>query len=84
MCFPRREDRGGIAIAAGCGRTPAQRWCTSVILETAVDNRAALAFYKTHEYNVMRTIPRYYSDGVDALVLKKNLISLSEAAKLPQ
>ena len=56
--------------------------CPSVILETAVDNRAALAFYKTHEYNVVRTIPRYYSDGVDALVLKKNLISLSEAARL--
>jgi len=56
--------------------------CQSVILETAVDNRAALAFYKTHEYNVVRTIPRYYSDGVDALVLKKNLISLSEAVRL--
>jgi ribosomal-protein-alanine N-acetyltransferase len=56
--------------------------CPSVILETAVDNRAALAFYKTHEYNVVRTIPRYYSDGVDALVLKKDLISLSEAARL--
>jgi len=49
-----------------------------------VDNRAALAFYKTHEYNVVKTIPRYYSDGVDALVLKKDLLSPSEPAKLPQ
>jgi ribosomal-protein-alanine N-acetyltransferase len=58
--------------------------CHFVILETAVDNRAALAFYKTHEYNVVKTIPRYYSDGVDALVLKKDLLSPSEPAKLPQ
>jgi ribosomal protein S18 acetylase RimI-like enzyme len=58
--------------------------CHFVILETAVDNRAALAFYKTHEYHVSKTIPRYYSDGVDALVLKKDLLSLSGPAKLPQ
>lgn len=45
----------------------------AVGLETAVDNLAALAFYKRHGYNVIRTWPRYYSNGVDALVLKKDL-----------
>lgn len=58
--------------------------CQFVILETAVDNRGALAFYKTHEYHVVRTIPRYYSNGVDALVLKKDLLSPPGPAKLPQ
>lgn len=58
--------------------------CYSVILETAVDNRNALSFYKTHEYNVVKSIPRYYSDGMDALVLKKDLLSTSGPAKLPQ
>ena len=58
--------------------------CQFVILETAVDNRVALAFYKAHEYHVVRTIPRYYSDGVDALVLKKDLLSRSQPAKLRQ
>ena len=58
--------------------------CHFVILETAVDNQAALAFYKTHKYHVWRSIPRYYSDGVDALVLKKDLLSPSGPAKLPQ
>jgi [ribosomal protein S18]-alanine N-acetyltransferase len=45
----------------------------AVGLETAVDNLAALSFYKRHGYNVIRTSPRYYSNGVDALVLKKQL-----------
>jgi [ribosomal protein S18]-alanine N-acetyltransferase len=45
----------------------------AVGLETAVDNLSALAFYKRHGYGVVRTWPRYYSNGVDALVLKKEL-----------
>jgi [ribosomal protein S18]-alanine N-acetyltransferase len=45
----------------------------AVGLETAVDNVSALSFYKRHGYSVMRTWPRYYSNGVDALVLKKSL-----------
>ena len=54
------------------------------MLETAVDNRAALSFYKKHDYDVVKTILRYYSDGVDALVLKKDLLSPPRPAKLPQ
>jgi ribosomal-protein-alanine N-acetyltransferase len=45
----------------------------AVGLEAAVDNIAALSFYKRHGYAVVRTWPRYYSNGVDALVLKKEL-----------
>jgi len=45
----------------------------AVGLETAVDNLAALSFYKRHGYSVIRTWPRYYSNGVDALVMKKEL-----------
>jgi len=48
--------------------------CRSIYLETAVDNAAALAFYKRHRYDVIKTVPRYYSNGVDALVLEKNLL----------
>ena len=58
--------------------------CQSVILETAVDNRAALSFYKRHHYTVIKTLPRYYSNGVDAFVLKKDLLSPPEPAKLPR
>jgi len=47
--------------------------CRAVGLEAAVDNVTALSFYKRHGYDVIRTWPRYYSNGVDALVLKKDL-----------
>ena len=56
------EDR---LIAAGC---------RSVELETAVDNLSALSFYKRHGYSVIKTFPRYYPNGVDALVLEKTLV----------
>jgi len=45
----------------------------AVSLETAVDNLSALAFYKRHGYSVTETVPRYYSNGVDALRMKKEL-----------
>jgi ribosomal-protein-alanine N-acetyltransferase len=59
--------------------------CSAVSLETAVDNAAALAFYKKHRYFLVKTIPRYYSTGVDAFVLKKDLLSdgLNRSLKIP-
>jgi [ribosomal protein S18]-alanine N-acetyltransferase len=47
----------------------------AVALETAVDNVGALAFYKRHGYSVVRTRPRYYANGVDALVLRKKMVT---------
>lgn len=53
--------------------------CRHVYLETAVDNLAAIAFYKRHNYFVVKTVPGYYSNGVDALVLEKDLLSARQA-----
>ena len=74
-------DVGPEARRLGVGslllRTAEQRLFSAgsymINLETAVDNLNALAFYKRHGYSVIRTWPRYYGNGVDALVLKKNL-----------
>ena len=54
--------------------------CHTVSLETAVDNHSALVFYKRHGYFTVNTIPRYYSNGVDALVLQKDLLSTAQAS----
>jgi [ribosomal protein S18]-alanine N-acetyltransferase len=47
--------------------------CRAVVLETAVDNSAAVAFYKRHQYEVVKIVPHYYANGVDALILEKEL-----------
>lgn len=49
--------------------------CRLVRLETGVDNVSALAFYKRRGFDVIKTIPRYYSNHVDALLLEKDLHS---------
>ena len=66
----RRSGVGSILIKAAEERLRASG-CHAVDLETAVDNLGALSFYKRHGYSVIRTWPRYYSNGVDALVLQK-------------
>ena len=68
----RRAGVGSLLLRAAEERMRAAG-CRAVGLETAVDNLTALSFYKRHGYDVIRTWPRYYSNGVDALVLKKDL-----------
>ncbi len=68
----RRAGVGSLLLQAAEDRLRSEG-ARAVGLETAVDNIAALAFYKRHGYNVVRTWPRYYSNGVDALVMRKEL-----------
>ncbi len=68
----RRTGTGTLLLRAAENRLRASG-CRSVGLETAVDNLSALSFYKRNGYTVMKTFPRYYSNGVDALVLEKAL-----------
>jgi len=68
----RRSGLGSKLLRAAEQRLRAAG-CRAVFLEAAVDNAAALAFYKRHDYFLMKTLPRYYSSGVDAFMLKKDL-----------
>ena len=47
--------------------------CGHVSLETAVDNFAALHFYKKHSYTGLKILPRYYLNSIDALLMGKKL-----------
>lgn len=47
--------------------------CDYVSLEVAVDNMRALRFYKKHGYSVLKTLPRYYLNSVDGLLMGKRL-----------
>jgi len=68
----RRAGVGSLLLRSAEDRLAATG-SRAVGLETAVDNASALAFYKRHGYHVIRTWPRYYANGVDALVLEKKL-----------
>jgi ribosomal-protein-alanine N-acetyltransferase len=68
----RRGRVGSLLLQAAEERMRAAG-CVEVGLETAVDNVGALAFYKRHNYLVVRTVRQYYATGVDAFMLKKDL-----------
>lgn len=68
----RRSGAGSLLLRSAEDRLR-RSGSRAVELETAVDNMSALSFYKRHGYDVIGTRPRYYSNGVDALVLHKAL-----------
>ena len=70
-----RRHHIGSALLDGAEKRLRAANCDTVRLETAVDNASALSFYKRHGYDVVKVIPHYYSNGLDALLLEKNLLS---------
>jgi [ribosomal protein S18]-alanine N-acetyltransferase len=46
---------------------------TSMRLEVAIDNLAAIQFYAQHGFHRTGRIPGYYLDRIDALVMEKSL-----------
>lgn len=79
LSWARRLGLGSKLLTAAEDRLR-QAGCSSVYLETAVDNLAALAFYKRQQYFLVKTVPRYYANQVDALVLQKDLLSAAQAS----
>jgi len=75
----RRHRIGSALLEAAEGRLRTAK-CKAVRLETSVDNFSALSFYKRHGYDVIQVIPHYYSNGVDALLLEKNLLSVESSS----
>ena len=69
----RRSGLGSMLLKAAEQRL-GESGCRAVFLETAVNNTGALAFYKRHGYFLIKTVPGYYSTGVDAFVLRKDLL----------
>lgn len=44
-----------------------------MLLEVSAANRGAIAFYVAADFTQIDTRPRYYRDGSDALILRRNL-----------
>jgi len=44
-----------------------------VVLEVAVNNHPALAFYERHGFKKVKVLERYYNRDVDAIFMTKRL-----------
>ncbi|OLB24006.1 MAG: hypothetical protein AUH15_02015 [Acidobacteriales bacterium 13_2_20CM_55_8] len=68
-------DRRGIGHIITIDVVPdARRFGIGSSLLDAADNLGALAFYKRRGYFLETTVSHYYSNGVDALILRKDLL----------
>ena len=51
----------------------------SVLLETAVDNEAGIAFWQRHGYRTEAVVKRYYLGRIDAYEMRKHLSAQASA-----
>lgn len=70
----QRSGLGSALMEAG-EKQLLQAGCKTIFLEVAVNNLAALAFYKKHGYSVLKSLRGYYPGGLDGLLLRKQLAS---------
>ena len=69
-----RRHRIGSRLLIAAHHRLAREGCNTIYLETAVNNLPAIAFYKRHDYSVVRTLPRYYyTSGMDAFLMSAHL-----------
>jgi [ribosomal protein S18]-alanine N-acetyltransferase len=68
----RRQGLGTLLIE-GAEKKIKDKEGFMVALEVAVNNTAAIEFYKRHKYNVLKTLPCYYNGKVDGLLMTKRL-----------
>jgi ribosomal protein S18 acetylase RimI-like enzyme len=50
-----------------------QRGCRTVTLEVAIDNKTGLAFFTTHGFREVRTLPHYYGRDLHGLFLSADI-----------
>jgi ribosomal protein S18 acetylase RimI-like enzyme len=68
----RRHRLGTQLIAAACDKLR-KMTAFMVVLEVAVNNHSALAFYDKHGFKRIKVLERYYNRDVDAIFMTKRL-----------
>jgi ribosomal-protein-alanine N-acetyltransferase len=68
----RRQRLGTLLIQAACERLR-KMTAFMVVLEVAVNNHSALAFYDRHGFQRIKVLERYYSRDMDAIFMTKRL-----------
>jgi [ribosomal protein S18]-alanine N-acetyltransferase len=69
----QRRQGLGSALLADSERNLAARGVRTILLETATDNEAAVAFWQRHGYRTEATLKRYYLGRIDAFAMRKIL-----------
>ncbi len=69
-----RRTGVGSALLGAAEDQLQQAGAVTVALETPINNEPAIRFYKQQGYFVEKTIARYYSNQLDALVMAKDLV----------
>jgi [ribosomal protein S18]-alanine N-acetyltransferase len=70
----RRRGVGSLLLNES-ERNLAFRGVRTILLETAIDNAAAIAFWQRHGYRIEATLQRYYLGRLDAYEMRKKLSS---------
>jgi ribosomal-protein-alanine N-acetyltransferase len=68
----RRHRLGTLLINAACEKLR-KMTAFMVVLEVAVNNHSALAFYDKHGFKRIKVLERYYNREVDAIFMTKRL-----------
>jgi ribosomal-protein-alanine N-acetyltransferase len=68
----RRHHLGTLLINAACEKLR-KMTAFMVVLEVAVNNHSALAFYDKHGFKRIKVLERYYNRDVDAIFMTKRL-----------
>jgi len=76
-----RRQHVGSAMLAELEKNFVRRGVRTVLLETAIDNEAAVAFWKSHGYRVEATLKRYYLGRLDAYEMRKKLVGGAASAE---
>lgn len=69
----QRRHGVGTALLDTLESNLALRGVRSILLETAIDNEPAVAFWQMHRYRIEATLKRYYLGRIDAYEMRKIL-----------
>lgn len=77
-----RRQGAGSALIRRAEHHIAKNGARIVKIETAMDNKAAIAFGTRHGYCITGSLPNYYSKGVGAFLMSKSLVRAKEDTPL--
>jgi ribosomal protein S18 acetylase RimI-like enzyme len=75
-----RRQGVGTSVLLESEKNLALRGVKSILLETAIDNEGAVAFWKRHGYRIEAVLKRYYLGRLDAYEMRKILPGTGKSA----